>query len=165
MVRGTQERDLKPCEKAVSLLPTQLLSSRPNGCPSEAEPVCSLVKRPDDALEPFDSFLSHLSHRALIVVCISVCVVVCKTVAGLPWMTRPQLNYFLSCASHAISVSYINLAGMLQIMYAVRHSISVLTGGEPRRSLSLYLDGVREPICTLVVDPLALPFFTGLRCE
>ena len=66
----------------------------------------------DDALEPFDSFLSLLSHRALIVVCISVCVVVCKTVAGLPRTTRPQLNYFLSCVHHAISVSYINLAGM-----------------------------------------------------
>ena len=80
-----------------------LVSSRRDGYPSKAEPVYSLVKRPVShwrcSLEPFDSFHSLLSHRALIVVCISVCVVVCKTVAGLPRMTRPQLNYFLSCAS------------------------------------------------------------------
>ena len=80
-----------------------LVSSRRDGYPSKAEPVCSLVKRPVShwrcSLEPFDSFHSLLSHRALIVVCISVCVVVCKTVAGLPRMTRPQLNYFFSCAS------------------------------------------------------------------
>ena len=85
------------------LAATQLLSARCDEYPSEAEPVCSLVKRPVShsrcSLEPFDSFLSLLSHRALIVVCISVCVVVCKTVAGLPRMTRPRLNYFLSCAS------------------------------------------------------------------
>ena len=36
------------------------------------------------------SVLSPVSHRALVVVCISVCVVVCKTVAGLS-RTRPQL--------------------------------------------------------------------------